>query len=99
MRVASRFSTLLLLLASFLAPVLMTGCAQNRYYRANDPYYHDTHRWNRDEDAAYRRWEAERHIEHREYRERQEAEQREYWEWRHAHPDRDHDHDRDHDRH
>ncbi len=52
-----------------------------------DSSYHDSHRWDRREDVAYRQWEAEQHLRHLAYEQRQIDEQRAYWAWRHAHPD------------
>jgi|SRR3954454_1925349 hypothetical protein len=78
--------------------LLSTGCAEHRHYRANDAYYHDSHRWDDRESGYYSQWENENHREHREYRQRKQEEQKEYWKWRHEHQkdhDRDHDHDRD----
>ena len=94
MRVASRFLTSALLGAALIAPMVNTGCAENHYYRVDDPYYHDSHRWDHDEDAAYHRWETETHRDHREYRQRNGDDQKAYWDWRHSHPGGDHDHDR-----
>jgi len=70
-------------LAASLATI--SGCARPSYY---DSVYADTHRWDSREDAAYRRWEAERQVQHIEFKTRREDEQREYWRWRHDHPDR-----------
>jgi hypothetical protein len=84
-----------LLLASALAlPLLGTGCAEHRYARVYDPYYHDYHRWGPDEDRYYRQWEVEGHREHREWGKRSPEEQNQYWAWRHSHGDHDHDHDK-----
>jgi hypothetical protein len=84
-------SIALLALATSLAA---TGCSENRYYRANDPYYHDHHRWDDREAGYYAQWEREEHREHHEYRQLKKDEQKKYWDWRHSH-DHDHDHDRD----
>jgi len=70
-------------LAASIATI--SGCARPSYY---DSVYADTHRWDSREDAAYRRWEAERQVQHIEFKTRREDEQREYWRWRHDHPDR-----------
>ena len=63
----------------------ITGCMRPSYY---DSVYADTHRWDSREDVAYRRWEAERQLQHIEFQRRREEEQREFWRWRHDHPDR-----------
>lgn len=75
------------LLAALAVPVATTGCAsRSRYY---DPYYRDYHRWDRREDRAYHRYEAERHERERAFSRRSPEEQREYWRWRHEHHDND----------
>lgn len=75
------------------AAMMFTACSSHRYYRANDPYYHDTHRWDDREAGYYAQWERDTHRDHREYRDRKEDEQKEYWTWRHQH---NNDHDQDH---
>ncbi len=64
----------------------ISGCARPLSFY--DPVYADTHRWDSREDAAYRRWETERQLQHVEFQQRKEAEQRDFWRWRHDHPDR-----------
>jgi hypothetical protein len=59
------------------------ACSHNREYY--DPYTGQTVTWNNDEDAYYRRWEAERRMSHIDYRRRAAAEQRAYWDWRRDH--------------
>ncbi len=65
-----------LLLVLLAAPLAATGCAARHYH---DPYYNQ---WDRREDRAYRRWQAERHEHYREFSRRSREEQREYWRWR-----------------
>jgi hypothetical protein len=48
-----------LVLAASVATI--AGCTHPSYY---DSVYADTHRWDSREEAAYRRWEAERQIQH-----------------------------------
>jgi len=72
-------------MASIASLASISGCARPSY---RDPVFDDTHRWDSREDAAYRRWEAERRLDHVEFRLRRDEEQREYWRWRHDHPDR-----------
>jgi hypothetical protein len=81
-------------------PLATVGCAEHHYYRAYDPYYNDYHRWDRHEDAYYRKWIVETHRRRVDYRRLNRAEQREYWAWRHNHgrDHRDYDRDRDYDR-
>jgi len=52
-----------------------------------DSSHNDNHRWDKREDAAYRRWEAERNLRHIAYEQRVIDEQRAYWTWRHEHSD------------
>jgi len=82
---------------------LITGCADRRYTRVNDPYYGDYHRWTPQETVYYQQWETERHYDHRDYAQRNADQQKDYWQWRHNHNGsnqrRDRDHDHDHDQH
>ena len=85
-RIFPRGAPGLVISAVLAAPVAtVAGCMHPSYY---DSVYADTHRWNSREDAAYRRWEAERQLQHIEFAQRREEEQREFWRWRHDHPDR-----------
>ncbi|MBZ5653389.1 MAG: hypothetical protein LAO18_23245 [Acidobacteriia bacterium] len=90
-----RYLSSLLLAAAFLAPAVTTGCAARTYH---DPYYNDSHRWDRNEKDRYQRWIVENHRDNRDFRKLNRDEQKQYWDWRHNRHD-DHDHDRDHDRH
>ena len=86
------------LLAGALAlPLATVGCAEHRYYRADDPYHHDYHRWDNNEVVYYNQWSLETHRDsQRDYRRLNKDEQKEYWNWRHNHHDFDHDHDHEH---
>lgn len=84
MRRFQMFRSVPLVLATVLATGSIAACSRPNDY--SDSVYGDRHRWDSREEAAYRRWEAERRFEHLEYARRTEAEQREYWTWRHAHP-------------
>lgn len=57
---------------------------ERRYY---DREHRDYHAWDAREDAAYRRWRAERHEKYVEYERLKAKEQERYWHWRHEHPD------------
>ena len=82
-----------------ISPVVATGCGGGHtYYRAYDPYYHDYHRWDPDEDRYYHRWAVENRHEDRDFRHLGRDDQKRYWNWRHDHRS-DHDHDHDNDRH
>jgi Ni/Co efflux regulator RcnB len=52
-----------------------------------DKKHRDYHEWGPQEDAAYRRWLAERHRKHAEFDKLTPAQQQAYWNWRHDHPD------------
>jgi len=56
----------------------------HRYY---DKAHKDYHQWNEHEDAAYRRWLAERHRDYRDFGRLSAKDQQRYWTWRHEHPD------------
>lgn len=55
-----------------------------RFY---DRKHRDYHEWGPQEDAAYRRWVAERHRKYAEFGKLSPAQQQAYWNWRHEHPD------------
>ena len=86
--------------AALLAATLITPIAMPTALRADDRTYHDRqhnddHKWNRDEDRAYRNWAKENHRKYRDFSRLQENDQQAYWTWRHEHSD---DHRKD-DRH
>jgi len=95
-----RSASSLLLAGIITAPVAMYARHDDRDHdkdhRIYDPYRHDYHNWNSDEDRTYRDWYARTYNgrDYRDYRKLHKKEQREYWTWRH-----DHDHDHDHDNH
>jgi hypothetical protein len=73
-----------LVVATTLAFGSIAACTHpNDYY---DVAYNDHHRWDSREDQAYRRWEAERRVEHVEFTRRNADDQRAYWTWRHSNP-------------
>jgi hypothetical protein len=89
----------LLLAVAISAPLIGTACGERHYYRVDDPYYHDSHRWDRRETVYYNQWVVETHRDpHHDFRSLNDRERKEYWEWRHKH-DHDRDRDHDHDRH
>lgn len=79
----------LALAAAMASSIAIAGCSSNRYYRAQDPYYHDSHVFNNGEVVYYQQWEGERHLEHREFQTRTPEEQHAYFDWRHSHHDND----------
>jgi hypothetical protein len=83
-RIVHSIASLVLGLA-FIAAMAATGCAV-RYYDAD---HRDYHRWDGDEDRAYRVYWGEAHPRepYRDYGRVNGDEQRNYWNWRHGHPD------------
>lgn len=80
----------ILLGAAMVLPLATAGCAHHYYY-VDDPYYHDSHRWDKDERSHYQQWVIENHIgPGRDYQHLSNDEQKRYWDWRH-HGDHDHD--------
>ena len=72
----------LMLSAGTLAPAAaMTACAGGGL--VYDPYWHDSHRWNRGEDRFYREWEVNTRRAHTDFARRSAGDQRAYWDWRH----------------
>lgn len=73
-----------LMLAAGIMATSAVGACSHPNYVYDEPYA--TQRvWDGHEEAAYRRWETERQIQHMEYARRTAAEQRAYWTWRHDH--------------
>jgi hypothetical protein len=82
------------LLACLAAPLMASATSddhdrddrgrERRYY---DREHRDYHTWDAREDAAYRRWRAERQEKYVEYERLKAKEQERYWHWRHEHPD------------
>jgi hypothetical protein len=97
MRTLSQCLGSLVLAAALLLSVMNVGCAEQHAYRVYDPYYHDYHRWDGNENARYRQWVKENRREDRDFRRLDRDQQHQYFDWRHSHGDRDHDNDRDHD--
>ena len=62
------------------------GCAAR--VRVYDASHRDYHHWDRREDASFRVYLGERHIEYRDFNRLNAREQGDYWAWRHDHPDR-----------
>jgi len=55
--------------------------------RIYDREHHDYHKWNTDEQKAYRHYLEERHDAYRAYSKARAKERLEYWKWRHQHMD------------
>jgi hypothetical protein len=82
---ATRFAPVALA-ASFLAPVVLSGCTVHAGYY-DDPYYHDRHVWS-GEVVYYNQWERDTHRDHMDFSRRNDADRKAYWDWRHSHEDR-----------
>jgi hypothetical protein len=86
MLLGNRFVRSLLMSATLMSPLLMTGCVARVNYRVYDPAYRDYHVWNGGEMVYYRRWYGETGRPYREFRRLRPVERQEYWTWRHNHP-------------
>jgi hypothetical protein len=80
MRLSQGIIALMLSVTALLLP--MTGCAGGSL--VYDPYWLDSHRWNRSEDRYYRQWEIRTHRNHMAFNRRSSVDQRAYWGWRHS---------------
>jgi hypothetical protein len=78
----------LVLSAALVAPVVARADDRDRHERR---YYdrggRDSHRWDSNEDRAYRHYLEEQHREYREFHRVNRGQQQEYFRWRHAHSD------------
>jgi hypothetical protein len=88
MKTLHRNLSLTLLAAALAVPGLV--CAQDRDRQYEDRAHHDSHRWNDQEDQAYRRFLKERNKKYHDFAKANRREQDDYWKWRHSHPDNDH---------
>jgi len=79
MRLNLGMITLMLSAAALASP--MMGCAGDAV--VYDPYGHEYHRWDHDEDGFYRRWEFTTNRSHMDFHRRSTEDQRAYWGWRH----------------
>jgi hypothetical protein len=75
----SRFVSSLVLTVALAGSV---ACAARVY----DPGYHDYHRWDSHEEASFRVYLGERHMEYRSFDRLNDKERGDYWAWRHDHP-------------
>jgi hypothetical protein len=79
MRLNHGMIALMLSAAALASPML--GCAGEAL--VYDPYGRDYHRWDRDDDRFYRRWEIATDRGHMDFQRRSPEDQRAYWGWRH----------------
>lgn len=70
------------------APAGAEGDGARVVIRVYDPYRHDYHSWDRDEQRAYREYLAARHRRYVAYQQQRAAERRAYWRWRHEREER-----------
>lgn len=73
--------------SSMILALMLTGsaaCAAR--VRVYDEPHHDYHRWDSREDASFRVYLGERHMEYRDFNHLNATEQNDYWSWRHDHP-------------
>ena len=63
------------------------GCATGIGLNVYDQPRGDYHRWNADEERAYRLYLAQQHQEYREFGRLERPQQNDYWAWRHDHSD------------
>ena len=94
---AHKFLAAVVLGATVFIAGITSGCATRQPYY-NRPYYDryglDQHRWDRNEELAYRRYMAERRERYRQFQRLNQQRQNDYWRWRHEQRERHDDHDR-----
>jgi hypothetical protein len=81
MRLLCRNLARIVLAASLVSPVFVSGCAA--HVRVYDPYYRDYHDWN-GETVYYNQWEHDTHRDHVDFNKRNAGDQKAYWDWRHS---------------
>jgi hypothetical protein len=80
MRLNHGLMALMLSATALASASAMTGCAGGGV--VYDPYAHDYHRWDHDEDGYYRRWEIDNDRDHMDFDRRTPEDQHAYWSWR-----------------
>jgi len=80
-----RHAGFLLLASVLVVSAINIGCAAR--VRIYDSDHADWHRWNHDEDHAYRIYLSDNHKDYRDFSKLSGDEQTQYWNWRHGHPD------------
>jgi hypothetical protein len=76
----------------YLRPLLLVLALANSAaclvgVRVYDEPHADYHRWNDQEERAYREYLVEQHRDYREFAKLERRDQDDYWNWRHDHPD------------
>jgi hypothetical protein len=77
-------AALLAPMAAVAAPISQDASVQVRVY---DEKHKDYHVWDDRENAAWVRFQQEKHWKEHEWSKANKKEQEQYWEWRHTHPD------------
>ena len=86
----TRFWNSALLCAALMAPVAMVPALQaqdKNSHSYHDKDHNDDHRWNTNEDKAYRVYVKENHRKYNSFDKLKDDEQQNYWRWRHEHSD------------
>ncbi len=84
MRRPREYRAALLLAAAVAGTSLLSGFAARVPVHEGD---NREHRWDAREDASYRRYLADQHLQYRDFTRLSATEQSTYWEWRERHPD------------
>lgn len=71
-------------MAAVAAPIAQDASVQVRVY---DEKHKDYHNWDDHENAAWVRFQEEKHWKAEEWQKADKKHQQEYWNWRHSHPD------------
>ncbi len=85
-----RFTKTAFLVASVMAPVSVVPAlfaAEVTVRSYHDSARNDDHRWDKNEDRAYRVWVKENHRRYTTFNRLKENDRSSYWGWRHDHPD------------
>ena len=84
----SLYSVALLAGAAMATPLVSGATPRPQDERGvYDRDHKDYHKWDDNENRAWRRWLSENHRKDHEFAKASRKEQGEYWKWRHEHPD------------
>ena len=85
-----RLANAAFLTAALIAPLSVTPAlfaAEVTVRTYHDSVRNENHRWDRNEDRAYRYWARQNHRRYRSFDRLRENDRSSYWGWRHDHPD------------
>jgi hypothetical protein len=85
-----RLANAAFLTAALIAPVSVTPAlfaAEVTVRTYHDSARNEDHKWDKNEDRAYRMWVKENHRKYASFDKLKETDQSAYWGWRHDHPD------------